>query len=78
MQTGIDLAVSRLKEKWIPKEDEEFFFVDDDLEVDCRDFDADDYDYKAYVATGNCFKTREEAYKQANEYIAKFEEIRKK
>lgn len=52
-------------EKWIPEEGEEYYFVDEELNVDWNWFDNDDTD-EAIVKYNKVFKTEEEAQEYAD------------
>lgn len=77
LQTGIDLAMSRLKEKWIPKDGDKIYYLDTDGLVEDRTFDDDYYDYVKFIKTGNYFKTYEDAKEYADVVAQEFEQLNK-
>ena len=52
-------------EKWIPEEGEEYYFIDEELNVDWNWFDNDDTD-EAIFKNNKVFKTEEEAQEYAD------------
>ncbi len=55
-----NVKVDETKKRWIPAENEQYCFIDEDLEIESEFFDDDEYDNNL-IKLGNCFKTKEEA-----------------
>ena len=55
-----NLKIEEPKGKWMPAEDEQYYHIDEDLEIESEFFDDDEYDNNL-IKLGNCFKTEEEA-----------------
>lgn len=55
-----NLKIEEPKGKWIPAEDEQYCYIDEDLEIESEFFADDEYD-NDLIKLGNCFKTKEEA-----------------
>lgn len=56
----LNAKVDETKKRWIPVENEQYCYIDEDLEIESEFFDDDEYDNNL-IKLGNCFKTKEEA-----------------
>lgn len=59
------VTVEEPKKKWIPAENEEYYYITSNLETMFNVFCDDEYD-KDLIEIGNCFKTKEEAQSVAD------------
>ena len=55
-----NLKVDETKKRWMPVENEQYCYIDEDLEIESEFFDDDEYDNNL-IKLGNSFKTKEEA-----------------
>lgn len=55
-----NVKVDETKKRWIPVKNEQYCYIDEDLEIESEFFDDDEYD-NDLIKLGNCFKTEEEA-----------------
>ena len=60
-----NVKVDETKKRWIPVENEQYCYIDEDLEIESEFFDDDEYDNNL-IKLGNCFKTKEEAQSVAD------------
>lgn len=58
-------------ERWKPKENEKFFYVDENGEIYDSDFDSDYIFDSNRVAFYNCFQTREQAEAEAEKILVR-------
>ncbi len=65
------------KRPWRPKDDDEYWFVELDGDVQYSYFYKDNESDLARLNMGNCFPTEEAAEAAVPEMLAKFEEIKK-
>ena len=65
------------KRPWRPKDDDEYWFVELDGDVQYSYFYKDNESDLASLNMGNCFPTEEAAEAAVPEMLAKFEEIKK-
>ena len=60
-----NVKVDETKKRWLPVENEQYCYIDEDLEIESEFFDDDEYDNNL-IKLGNCFKTKEEAQSVAD------------
>ncbi|WP_417088479.1 hypothetical protein [Eubacterium maltosivorans] len=65
------------KRPWRPKDDDEYWFVELDGDVQYSYFYKDNESDLASLNMGNCFQSKEAAKAAVPEMLAKFEEIKK-
>lgn len=65
-----------IKRPFIPKEEERYFYIDEDGDIRPSSNDLDAFDF-ALIAFGNCFRTKEEAERNKEAILKKMEEYKR-
>ena len=68
-ETDILVTMGSVKTRWLPSPGDTFYFMNNDLEVDFDVYTGSPFD-RAYIASGNYFKSKDQA-------SAKVEKVRK-